>query len=117
MKLESGRHDIQGDELFAIVDQGTGKSREKAMLEYHRKYIDIQFVISGEDCIGWLPTKICNRPSGEFVPDKDLGFFFDRPKTWVQLSPNEFAIFYPEDAHAPLASTTGYKKVVLKVKL
>ena len=94
-------------------DQGRG--REKSLLEAHRRYIDIQFVISGEDCIGWLPISDCERVSSPYDANRDLEFFFDQPATWLAVSPGNFAAFYPEDAHAPLAAQGPIHKVVVKV--
>ena len=114
-QLPSGRHDIDGERLYAIVSRDQGRGREKSLLEAHRRYIDIQFVISGEDCIGWLPISDCERVSSPYDANRDLEFFFDRPATWLAVSPGNFAAFYPEDAHAPLAAQGPIHKVVVKV--
>ncbi|WP_092996424.1 YhcH/YjgK/YiaL family protein [Thiohalomonas denitrificans] len=53
--LARGRHDIAGDDLFAIVSHGDGRARDEAMLECHRRYIDIQYIIAGVDEMGWKP--------------------------------------------------------------
>ncbi len=114
-RLPNGRHDIDGERLFAIVSRDQGRGREKSMLEAHRHYIDIQFVLSGEECIGWMPTADCQRVSSPYDDQKDVTFFFDRPATWLVVAPSAFAIFYPEDAHAPLATEGPIQKVVVKV--
>jgi beta-galactosidase beta subunit len=44
-----------------------------------------------------------------------VGFFYDRPTTWLTLSAGQFAVFFPEDAHAPLAGQGGVHKAVVKV--
>ena len=115
--LENGKHSIINYELFAIIDRGKGKGREKAMLEYHKQFIDIQFVVAGQDVIGWSPTDCCQRKNGGFDVEKDLGFFFDRPETWLNISAGSFAIFYPSDAHAPLACEGDFHKAVLKIRV
>lgn len=114
-QLPDGRHPIDGDRLFAIVAHDEGRGREQSLLEAHRRYIDIQFVIGGEDCIGWLPIADCARVSSPYDSASDLEFFFDRPATWLAVPPGAFAIFYPEDAHAPLATRGPIHKAVLKV--
>ena len=114
-QLPSGRHEIDGERLYAIVSRDQGRGREKSLLETHRCYIDIQFVVSGEECIGWLPLSDCRRVSSPYDADNDLAFFFDRPATWLAVSPGNFAVFYPEDAHAPLAVQGPIHKVVVKV--
>jgi biofilm protein TabA len=114
-QLPDGRHEIDGVRLFVIVSRGQGRGREQSLLEAHRRYIDVQFVISGEDSIGWLPLADCRQVSAPYDEGKDLEFFLDRPATWLALSPGAFAIFYPEDAHAPLAKQGPVHKAVVKV--
>ncbi|HEY2895332.1 MAG TPA: YhcH/YjgK/YiaL family protein, partial [Pirellulales bacterium] len=53
--LESGRHEIDGDRVFALINRDPGRGRAGARLEAHRKYIDIQFLVSGQEEIGWRP--------------------------------------------------------------
>lgn len=113
--LPDGKHEIHGERLFVIVASDQGKGRENAMLEFHRNYIDIQYIINGADEIGWLAACDCRRISTEYDRSKDLGFFFDRPKTWLYVPSNSFAIFYPEDAHAPLGCNGAVRKAVVKV--
>ena len=114
-QLPSGRHEIDGERLYAIVSRDQGRGCEQSLLEAHRRYIDIQFVVSGEECIGWLPISDRKRVSSPYNADKDLEFFFDRPATWLVVSPGNFVVFYPEDAHAPLAAQGPIHKVVVKV--
>ncbi|MEQ8791224.1 MAG: YhcH/YjgK/YiaL family protein [Pirellulaceae bacterium] len=115
--LPDGKQEIDGERLFAIIARDEGRGREKSLLESHRRYLDIQYVIRGEDCIGWLPLQDCQRVSTPYDADRDLGFFYDRPETWLAVPSGAFAIFYPEDAHAPLASQGAIHKAVVKVAL
>lgn len=113
--LEDGKHAIDGQQVFAIVAHDIGRSRDGAFLEFHRKYIDIQYVVSGREAIGWQPIGSCRQEKQAYNSDTDLGFFSDRPTSWFDVAPRSFAIFFPEDAHAPLASTGSVHKVVIKV--
>jgi biofilm protein TabA len=110
-----GKHIIDGDRLYATIARDQGRGREKSLLESHRRYIDIQFVIDNADLIGWLPTARCERVSGAYAAEKDIGFFYDRPQTWLDLPAGYFAIFFPQDAHAPLAASGPIYKAVVKV--
>ena len=94
---------------------GQGRGAEQALLEFHRRYIDIQFVVAGIDLIGWLPTPSCQRVSTPYDEAKDVGFFYDRPATWLSVAAGQFALFFPEDAHAPLAGQGAVHKAVVKV--
>lgn len=115
--LEDGRHAIDGDRVFALIARGPGVGREQAMLEAHRKYLDIQFVIAGVDQIGWRPIAECTRPREPYSDEKDLVFFYDRPETWCKVPAGAFTIFLPQDAHAPLGCENEVHKAVVKIRL
>jgi len=113
--LPDGRIELDGESLFALVVHGTGKTSEQVRNETHRRYIDIQFSREGSDRIGWMPVTECRQPKG-YDPDKDVEFYADIPRTWFEVGPGEFAIFFPSDAHAPMANTgQPVTKIVLKV--
>ncbi len=113
--LEPGRHAIDGDRVFVLVSRDLGRGRSGAKLEIHRKYIDIQLVVSGEEEIGWKPMAECREPEADFDPTRDLGFFRDQPDLWLPLPPGTFAVFFPEDAHAPLGGQGSLHKAIVKV--
>jgi biofilm protein TabA len=113
--LPTGRTDIEGDDLFVIIDRKDGRGREGARLEAHRRYIDIQCTISGEEEIGWTPLATCVEPDGPFDETKDIVFFRHAPSAWLRVPPGSFAIFFPEDAHAPLAGSGAVVKAIVKV--
>lgn len=113
--LAPGRHGAAGDEIYVSIDHKDGRGREGARLEAHRKYIDIQVTLSGEEEIGWTPLARCERPDGEFSAERDIGFFQDRPQLWVQVPPGLCAVFFPEDAHAPLGGRGPLRKAIVKV--
>ncbi len=114
-QLPPGRHELDGRRLFAMVALDQGRGREKSLLEFHRKYIDIQYVLGDVDLIGWRPTELCDRLATPYDTEKDIGFFYDRPETWLEVAAGYFAILFPEDAHAPLATMGNIHKVVVKV--
>jgi len=113
--LEPGRYPISGDQLFAIVERAPAKIKEMAKLEAHRKYIDIQLVLEGDEHMGWKPLADCLNPIGEYSEEKDIRFFHDAPTAWVPVPPHHFCIFFPEDAHAPLVGSGTIRKVIFKV--
>ena len=77
--------------------------------------VDIQYTIEGEEEIGWMPLTSCSRPIGSFDSAKDIIFYDDRPATWLSVPAGHFAIFFPEDAHAPLAGRGLLKKAIVKI--
>jgi len=117
LNLKVGKHEIQGDKLFASVSKGMGRSKSEADLEIHKKYIDIQFVISGTDEMGWSPKANCKNPVDKYNSETDLQFFADKPESWINVREAQFAIFFPEDAHLPLISDEIIHKVVVKIKV
>ncbi len=114
-ELSLGRHDVVGDRLFVLVARGVGQGRAGAKLETHRRYIDIQLALGSNDEIGWRPTSTCERIATPFDADKDIMFFADAPQTWLTLAPGNFVIFFPDDAHAPLAIDGELRKIVVKI--
>ena len=113
--LEPGIHVIIDKQLFAIVEHVSARVREAAKLECHRRNIDIQLVLQGRDEMGWKSLSDCHAPIAEFNAEKDIGFFSDPIDTWVATHANEFCIFFPQDAHAPLVGTGKIHKIVLKI--
>jgi beta-galactosidase beta subunit len=133
-RMEPGRHELDGERLFAIVASETAKGREGATLEVHRRYIDIQVCLpsfspsaptdrlqrdqtlqSASEQIGWRPLADCHSPEADYNDARDIQFFLDRPEIWLTLPTGMFAIFYPDDAHAPLAGEDLVSKAVVKV--
>jgi len=114
-ETDSGRFNLDGDNLIAIFSKGAGRERSSAKLECHRRYIDIQYIISGNDEMGWKSLRDCHQPVVEFNSDKDIQFFNDHTDTWVATPAGSFCLFFPYDAHAPLVSNGEIHKVVLKI--
>jgi YhcH/YjgK/YiaL family protein len=111
----SVRHVIDGDRMYVSIDEKQGRGRGGARLEAHRRYIDIQLTIAGAEEIGWRPLAGCRRPAGPFDDAKDVVFFEDRPDSWLSVPAGTFAIFFPGDAHAPLAGEGAMQKAIVKI--
>ncbi len=116
-ELKDGKHEIDGKRLFAICAHDLGRGKEASPLEFHRKYIDIQYVVDGCETIGWSDLASCQQIRDPYDPERDIGFYSDRPTSWFDVAPGSFAIFFPEDAHAPLAAHGAVHKIVVKVAL
>jgi len=110
-----GRYNIIDDRVYALVSESTGHGPDEWRLEAHRRCIDIQFTLRGIELYGWKPLRECSTESGPFNQADDVGFFADRPETWFSAPPGTFAVFFPEDAHAPLCGEGRILKVVVKV--
>jgi YhcH/YjgK/YiaL family protein len=114
-ELAPGKHVLDGDRLFVLLSHDPGRGREAARLESHRKYIDIQFVHQGSDLFGWKPIEACRQIEMPYDHERDLAFYRDTPDLWTPLPRGTFVIFYPEDAHAPMAGEGPMIKAVVKV--
>ena len=113
--LPPGRHVLDGDRLFVSIDHTEGRGRAGARLESHRRYIDIQLTIDGSEEIGWRPLSQCRTPAAAFDEQRDIRFYDDAPDSWVAVPRGRFAIFFPDDAHAPLGGTGLLKKAIFKI--
>jgi biofilm protein TabA len=110
-----GRHEIDGDNLFVILNKSRGRKKKDAMLEIHKKYIDIQLILKGRDEMGWESTIKCSAPLCEYDTENDIQFFKDRPSSWITVKKGMFAVFFPNDAHLPLIGNSMIHKAVVKV--
>jgi biofilm protein TabA len=115
LALAPGRHAIDGDRIFVSIDHRDGRGREGARTEAHQRHIDIQLTLEGAEEIGWMPLAACRLPAAPYDPEKDITFFSDRPDTWIQVPAGSFAIFFPDDAHAPLGGRGPVKKAIVKI--
>ena len=118
--IEPGKYPIQGDNLFIGVDCYDTKPRENAKLETHRKYVDIQLLLSGSERLEVFQKRelIVSEP---YLPEKDAEFYQipADPRTTITLEPGQFIVFFPDDAHMPCLmsgqSSRPVKKVVVKL--
>ena len=117
--LEPGNYEMEGQHLKAIVSEKRGKTKEESIdkFECHDLHIDIQLCISGEEEIGWKPRESCTQKKQPYNAEKDVSFYNDAPDMYFQLTNNQFAIFFPEDVHAPMIGEGLIKKMVIKVKI
>lgn len=113
--LAAGTYEIDGKNVFCILQEAKGRSRDEAKLEAHKKYIDIQYIVSGDETMGWKPTADCKEVAEEYSIEKDIMFFNDVPDEWNKVPAGSFTIFFPKDAHAPLVGNDTIKKAVVKI--
>ena len=113
--LQPGRSEIDGNNVYAMVQKGFGKGKKSAKLEAHEKYIDIQYVVAGAELIGVRRVSDCRKALTRYNKAKDIKYFDDLPERYIKLEPGDFAILFPGDAHAPLSGLYEHHKVVVKV--
>lgn len=115
--LSEGRHYIDGDNLFVNVMDVELKQRKAAALEVHDRYVDIQIMVGEREEYGWSERCNCHSPREEFNRERDVQFFTDTPQTFFSLNEQQFAIFFPEDAHAPMLGEGSVRKLIFKLIL
>jgi biofilm protein TabA len=116
---------IEGQKIFLNASRGLAVPKgidEFCIMETHRKYIDIQYVMKGQNKMGWSPLHgVLNKSEGYKELNADLSgdceFYNSVPQTWIETPPGSIVIFFPEDAHAPLNGEEEIVKVVLKVEV
>jgi len=112
--LKPGRHDIDGENVFAILIETDGVSEEKAVFESHKRYIDLHYTITGNDRIGWTPNFSITQEYNE----KDDYMFHKGPAlNWNIINEKYFAIFFPQDVHAATVDSGTIRKIVVKILL
>jgi biofilm protein TabA len=114
-----GRYEIEGDDLFALVSSYDTSPAVARRFEAHRKYIDVQILLEGEEKI---ETSFASdlKPLQEYSEIKDI-IFLEPPPDFASLvmRPGYFAVFYPHDVHRPNCSLHGksrVRKIVMKVR-
>jgi YhcH/YjgK/YiaL family protein len=115
--LPAGKYLIEGENIFALVSEYKTKSEREGKLEAHRKYIDVQYVIEGEELMGYAPIGL-QQILEPYKEENDI-VFFKGDKSFTKVTAGMFAIFFPEDVHMPGISTgkiSNVKKLVIKVR-
>jgi YhcH/YjgK/YiaL family protein len=118
-ELEKGRYELEGADLFVNVDEYVTRNEEDVLFEAHKKYADIQVLISGEEKIGVLPLD-ATTVSIPYDEEKDIMFLTAEDENYRSAVPGKFFLFFPEDAHRPTvksAENSPVKKIVVKVRI
>jgi YhcH/YjgK/YiaL family protein len=115
--LKPGRHDIDGNDVFALVSEYNTKNHLECRPEAHQTYTDIQYIISGREAIGFV-TLNNQVIVSEYDSEKDITFYSGDTSPLI-LEAGMFAVFFPQDVHCPCLQIDGpekVKKVVVKVR-
>ena len=88
---------------------------DKARLEAHRRFIDIQMPLKSAETIGWADTADLKIPREEYDEARDVAFYGDAAQSMVHVRPGQLVVLFPEDAHAPNIGIGNHLKLVVKV--
>jgi YhcH/YjgK/YiaL family protein len=121
-EFQPGRVEVDGANVYALYQAyDTAPAGEVIRFEAHQQYIDIQFVLSGEEGMAWTAVENVQNATA-YNPEKDVwhGTLPAGESTLVRVPAGSAAIFFPEDAHAPklaCAAVGPVQKIVMKVKV
>lgn len=116
--LENGRYEIEGDDIFVIIQDYKTKLLSEGRFEAHRKYIDIQYIIEGRESMGYVNLDKFN-PETEYDFEKDI-VFGKGEGIFLLANKGDFIVFAPQDAHMPgisVQESEYVKKAVIKIKV
>lgn len=117
LHTECGRIELEGDDLFINNVNPTCIPAEKQVLEMHRDYIDIQILLEGNERFGWKAIEDLTDEVQPYNKESDCALYADRPTIFFDLLPGQFAIFFPEDPHAPIIGEGKIRKLIAKVRI
>ena len=114
--LETGKHEIEGKDLFVNIQMAKGKTPDEAVIETHDRMIDIQIPLSAAETFGY--TQRDALPQADYNAEKDITKIPGlAAESYVTCQPGMMAIFFPQDGHAPcIANVPELKKAIFKVK-
>ncbi|MBX9791636.1 MAG: YhcH/YjgK/YiaL family protein [Pirellulales bacterium] len=117
--LAEGRYEIDGERMFALVARYETRDFASALPEAHRRYVDVQYLVSGRETIYWTPLEDVATVAKPYDLERDIVFFarnsLARP---FELAAGQFAVFFPDDAHEPnchCGPPAQVHKVVVKI--
>lgn len=116
-KLETGRHEISGNDVYCKIEECDARGLEEAKLEVHDVFIDIHVLLEGNETIGFRDRAKCSGDVLTYDGADDVAFPEEEPEVYVNLGVDNMAICFPSDAHAPLLGEGRIRKAVIKVRV
>lgn len=121
-RVEPGKYTPFGnDDMFVqVIDLETKASTEKKP-EIHKNYVDVQFLVSGEEKIGFSVDNGKNKIADDYCIEKDILFYQDsQNESFLEMTPGTFAVFFPNIVHRPgctVKNNSKIRKVVIKIHI
>ena len=115
-KMEDGKYEIEGKDLFVNITTTKGKTPDEAVIETHNKMIDIQIPLTAAETYGYTQRDLL--PELPYNEEKDITKSPDlAADSYVTCQPGMMVIFFPQDGHAPcIAGVPEFKKAIFKIK-
>lgn len=118
-KLPDGKYELDGENLFALVQSYTTKPRGESRIEAHKLYADLQLIVEGEECIGWTPVDGLEIEEDR-TPGADILFYRGQTRSETLLLSGMFGYYAPSDGHMPCIAPgecAAAKKIVYKIRV
>ena len=112
---EVGRYEIDGESCYVMIQRVVGRGKSDPVVAAHNRYLDIHVTLQGLEQIGWKPRAACEKMTQPFDVETDAILWSDTPDFYFPVAPGQFAIVYPEDAHAPCSGEGEVLKAVFKI--
>jgi len=115
--IQPGKYEIEGSNIYALVQEYETKTKEKGRWEAHRRYIDVQYIFQGTELFGY--AELGQMKVGAYDEGKDF-LSLEGEGDFFTIHPGSFVILAPQDAHMPgiaISTPQAVKKVVVKVRL
>src|SRR6266542_1440678 len=115
--LPVGRIELDGKNLYVVVQEYSSKLKEQGKWEAHRRYIDLQYIHQGSEKMGY--AQIGRLKQGDYNPDKDY-LALSGDGEFLTLESGDFMLLWPNDGHMPgmaIAAPIPVKKVVVKIAI
>ena len=116
-EMAVGHYPIMDNDVWVNIQEGPGKSRAEATIEYHAQMIDLQIPLTAAETYGYADVTQADKAG--FDATQDIGFLPSvAPAGYVTCQPGMFAIFFPQDGHAPMITDDGvvFKQAIFKIK-
>lgn len=116
--LAPGKYPIDGEQVFASITEMVNKPFDATRWESHRKYIDIQYIISGKEKIG--ETSFENaKITAQYDSAKDIAHYEINTGKYYSADPSTFYLFFPSTTHRPniMVNNEKVKKIVIKIRV
>ena len=120
-KFVKGHHEVDGDNIYINALEYNTHGVENAQMEAHTRYIDVMWMLSGDEKIGVCPVEQLQQITKPYdeAGDAFLSKFVE-DCTYLRMKADSVCIFFPEDGHAPgldVDETTCVRKLIAKVKV
>lgn len=118
-KLAKGKHLIDGENIFALVNEYETVDAAAEKMEAHKAHIDLQYMVSGTEMVGHGFLR-GQQPLQAYDATADFMLFSEAPDFFTRFDKGMFAIFFPEDLHMPnlkVGDPGPVRKVVVKIRV